>query len=117
MRRPPGVLTFAVLVSGLSLFLSVSRAQGQDQPIPCEDEPTLSAPAPPLSGCPPLPEQAPEGTVAVYVGTMLHKPGFVCVRMVTVCVPPSATPGFTYRGAWKDSSRTLPNRCRRRLPA
>src|SRR5712691_8691091 len=80
MRRPQVARSLAVMVSGLYLFLSFSGVRGQAQPSPFDD-PTLPR-AKPLSGCPPLPEQAPEGTVAVYVAKMQAKPGFACVRAV-----------------------------------
>jgi|RhiMetdeSRZDD1v2_1073273.scaffolds.fasta_scaffold328762_3 hypothetical protein len=112
MRRPPLVLSLAVVISGLSLLLSFSCAKGQDRQIPFEDDPTLPAPArPPLSGCPPLPEQAPEGTVAVYVAKMPEKPGFVCVRAVNGIHPSVGYAGFHWQrkeeGQFQDFTEQL----------
>lgn len=102
-----------MMVSGLCLFLSLSGAKGQDQPIPFEDDPTLPAPArPPLSGCPPLPEQAPEGTVALYVAKMQEKPGFVCVRVVNGIATTLSSDGFRLQrrenGQFHDFTDTPP---------
>lgn len=87
MRRPPVVLSLAVMVSGLYLLLSFSYAKGQDNQIPFEDDPTQPAPVSPPGGCPPLPEQGPAGQVSVYVAKALDAPGVLCVRAVNGISP------------------------------
>lgn len=112
MRRPQVVLSLAVMVSGLCLLLSFSCAKGQDKPIPFEDDPTLPAPVRPLSGCPPLPEQAPEGTVAVYVAKMQEKLGSVCARAVNGIRPSIGYEGFRLQrreeGQFHDFTEMMP---------
>src|SRR5712691_657248 len=112
MRRPQVVLSLAVMVSGLCLLLRLSCARGQDKPIPFEDDSTLPAPVKPLSGCPPLPEQAAEGTVAVYVAKMQEKLGSVCARAVNGIPPPIGYDGFHLQrrkeGQFHDFTEPMP---------
>ena len=93
MRRPQVVLSLAVIVSGLCLLLSFSCARGQESS-PFKDAPMQPVPGSPPGGCPPLPEQAPECTVAVYVAKMPERPGFVCARAVNGIPPPIGYDGF-----------------------
>ena len=88
------MISFAVMVCGLCLFLSSSYARGQEERIPSQDAPTQPAPVSPFSGCLPLPEQVPEGTVAVYVAKMQEKSGFVCVRAVNGLPTTLSSDGF-----------------------
>jgi hypothetical protein len=66
----------------------------------------------PPPGCPPLPGQAPEGTVAVYVAKMPEKPGFVCARAVNGIPPPIGYDGFHFQrreeGQFHDFTEPVP---------
>lgn len=94
MSRQQGVLSLAVMISGLHLLLSFSCAKGQEKPLSSEDHPTLPSPVSPLKDCPLLPEQAPEGTITVYVAKMQEKSGFVCARAVNGIRPSINFDGF-----------------------
>lgn len=74
-------LHLLVSIAGTGSFLLLLYGIGRSEQIP-------------LPGCPPLPEQAPEGTVAVYVAKMQEKPGFACVRVVNGIATTLSSDGF-----------------------
>ena len=72
---------FAVSAGTMCLLLFCSPVRGRgEQPHP--------------EGCPSLPQQAPEGTVAVYVAKVQEKSGFVCVRAVNGLPTTLSSDGF-----------------------
>ena len=100
----------AVMVGGLCLLLSFSYARGQESS-PSNEASAQPAPVSPFSGCLPLPEQAPEGAVALYVAKMQAKPGFVCVRAVNGIPPSIGYAGFHWQrkedGQFQDFTEQL----------
>jgi hypothetical protein len=112
MGRQQALLSLAAMVSGLYLLLGFSSVKGQDKPIPSADDPKLLAPVSPISECPPLPEQAPESTVTVYVAKMPEKSGFVCARAVNGIHPSVSFNSFLLQqrdeGQFHDFTEPLP---------
>lgn len=112
MGKQQILLSFAAMVSGLYLLLGFSCVKGQDKPIPSAGDPKLLAPVSPISECSPLPGQAAEGTVAVYVAKMPKNPGFVCARAVNSIPPPIGYDGFYLQrreeGQFHDFTEPLP---------